>query len=82
MINEENNLNKPSWAVGVQLFSEISGWIVGPIVIALILGKWLDGKFGTEPWIFIALAAFGFLITIYGIVKIVKNYQRKIKNGN
>ncbi len=76
------NNQKPSWAVGVQLFTEISSWIVGPIVVALIAGKWLDAKYGTAPWIFIALAALGFVMTIYGIVKIVKNYINKIKNKN
>ncbi len=70
---------KPSWAVGVQLFSEISGWIVGPIILALIAGKALDAHFGTRPWIFAGLAAFGFLVTVYGIVKVVKNYMNKIK---
>ena len=72
---------KPNWVVGAQLFTEISGWIVGPIVIALIAGKWLDVKFGTEPWLFLALAALGFLVTIFGIVKVVRNYMRKIKEN-
>lgn len=73
--------NKPSWAAGVEVFTEISSWIVGPIVLALIAGKALDKHFGTEPWIFIGLALFGFIVTIYGIIKVVKEYQRKIKNG-
>ncbi len=74
------NGNKPNWAVGVQLFTEISGWIVGPIIIALIAGKVLDTHFSTKPWIFITFAVFGFLVTIYGIMKVVKNYMQKIKD--
>ena len=81
-VEKEKNLprqNEPSWAAGVQVFSEISGWIVGPIVLALIAGKALDAHFGTKPYIFFALAAFGFLITIYGIVKVVKKFMKKVK---
>ena len=70
-----------SWAAGVRVVSEISSWIVVPIVAALVGGKALDARFGTKPWIFIGLAGFAFLLTIYGIVKVVKNYMRKIKNN-
>ncbi len=81
MADNQNNSNKPSWVAGVQVFSEISAWIVVPIVGALILGKKLDGHYGTSPSIFLSLAFFAFLITIFGIVKVVKNYMQKIKNN-
>ena len=78
---EENKDNRgnggPWWREAAVLFSEISTWIVGPIVLALIAGKWLDAKYGTKPWIFIALAAVGFAITAYGIVKTVRKYANK-----
>ena len=77
----KNNLNggKPLWAVGVEMFSQISVWIVLPIVGALILGKSLDAHYGTKPWIFLSLALVGFLITLFGIVRIVLKYIRQIE---
>ena len=83
MVDDKNlpNHEKPAWATGIQLFTEISGWIVGPIILALIAGKALDGHFGTKPWIFIAFATLGFLMTIFGIIKVVKNYMKKINDG-
>lgn len=78
-INKSNNSSGPWWKAGALVFSEISTWIVVPIVLALIFGKKLDAHYGTEPWMFIGLAALGFLITAYGIVKSVRKYAEKAK---
>jgi len=76
--NDNQKSSGPWWKDGALIFSEISTWIVVPIVLALILGKWLDARYGTEPWIFIGLAVFGFLITAFGIVKSVRKYSQRI----
>ena len=83
MSENKNNPRQggPSWVAGVKLFSEISAWIVVPIIGALILGKKLDTRYHTTPWIFFSLTGFAFLITIFGIVRVVKNYMKKIKNN-
>ena len=66
--------------------SEVSSWIIVPIVGALVLGKFLDQRFGTEPVIFFVLAGLGFLTTGYGIFKVVWDYMQKLqkieRNGN
>jgi hypothetical protein len=77
---QKNNLNKggrPSWVEGMRLFGDITTWIAVPIVLALILGKFLDRRYGTEPIIFLSLAGLGFFVTCSGIVKIAKEYLRK-----
>ncbi len=66
----------PWWREAAFLFSEISAWIVVPIVAALIVGKTLDQKYDTAPWLFIILAALGFLVTAYGIIHSVKKYTK------
>jgi F0F1-type ATP synthase assembly protein I len=73
------NQGEPWWKPAVQIFSQISTWIVVPIVLALIMGKKLDAHFNTQPWIFIGLALFGFLISCYGIFKEITKYIEKIK---
>lgn len=71
-------MNKnPLWKPAVEIFSQVSGWIVGPVVVALVFGKYLDGRFDTKPWIFLGLTGFAFLISTYGIVKIVSKYIKK-----
>lgn len=67
------------WVAGVEMFSRVSTWIVVPVVAALIFGKMLDKKFGTAPVIFLTLTSLGFLITVYGIIKIVKEYTKENK---
>ena len=74
----DTNNKKPWWEPAVEIFSEVSGWIAGPVVIALILGKYLDGRFDTKPWIFLGLTGFAFLVSTYGIVKVVSRYMKKI----
>ena len=63
----------------------LSGWIAFPVVIALFLGKWLDKKFQTDPWLFLATIGLAFLISMSGLItsalkefkKIEKEYDAK-----
>lgn len=73
-----NMNNNPLWKLGLEIFSQVSGWIVGPVIAALVLGKYLDGRYGTKPWIFLGLTGFAFLVSTFGIVKIVSQYIKKI----
>jgi F0F1-type ATP synthase assembly protein I len=77
----ENNKKKlNTWAPAMQIMSEISTWIVVPIVLALIAGKALDTHFGTKPVIFLSLTGFAFIVTCFGMYKVVKNYIKKLKD--
>lgn len=76
---EEDKKQTNNWAPAMQIMSEISTWIVGPIVLALIAGKWLDSHYGTKPVIFLSLTGFAFVITCIGMYRVVKNYMKKLK---
>lgn len=58
-------------------FGRMSGWVAGPVVIALLLGKWLDRRYGTAPYLFIVFIAVGFVASIYGIMKESRRYLRQ-----
>jgi len=85
VINEDQKINiKPKedkvwWRPAVQIFSEISTWIFVPIILALIAGKALDNHYGTKPTMLLVCAGLAFLISIFGIVKAVKNFAKKIQ---
>jgi F0F1-type ATP synthase assembly protein I len=74
-----NEFKSPWWRPAVLIFSNISGWIVGPIIIALIVGKYLDKKYNSDPWFFLGLTGIAFFISIFGIVKILMKYLKEIE---
>lgn len=57
------------WQPGLILFTRLSGWIGGPVIIALFIGKWLDRKYGTDPILFLVCVGLAFFVSSYGIVK-------------
>jgi len=77
--NNPNNNKEVWWKPAVQLFAQVSTWIVAPIVLALVFGKMLDTRYGTKPIIFLVLAGLGFLITCVGMYRVIKNYIKKIQ---
>lgn len=77
-MNEDNK--NVWWKPGVEIFTQVSGWIAGPIILALVVGKFLDTRFDTKPWIFLGLTGIAFLLSIFGIVKVVSKYMQKIEN--
>ena len=79
-LNRETGSGGPWWKPGMQILSEVSTWIVVPIVVALVAGKTLDSHFGTKPIIFLVFAGVGFLVTCFGMYRVVKNYTKKLKD--
>ncbi|MEI8360690.1 MAG: AtpZ/AtpI family protein [bacterium] len=67
------------WQPGLNLFFKLSGWIAGPIIISLFLGKYLDSKFNSEPWIFLSLTAIAFLVSTAAIIYYYTAELRRIE---
>jgi len=68
MKKEKNKSELPWWRPAILMFYRLSGWIIGPIILALVVGRWLDEKYGTEPWLFLLSIGIAFAISIFGIV--------------
>lgn len=69
-MDDKNKPNAPWWQPGLVLFARLSGWIAGPVIIAMIVGKYLDQKFHSAPWLFLLSVAGSFIISIVMIVRI------------
>lgn len=80
MDENKQNSNIPWWKPGVEIFSQVSVWIVVPIILALVFGKMLDAHYGTKPIIFLVLAGLGFLFSCFGIIRVVKKYIKEMKD--
>jgi len=73
-----------SWAVALKVMARLTCWIAFPVIIGSFLGEWLDKRFGTEPWLFLATIGVSFLISMYGLIinamkefkKVEKDYEQ------
>lgn len=69
------------WQPAMAIFAQVTGWIAGPIILALFAGKWLDKKYNSEPLLFLLCIGAAFIISSVGIVKITLNYIKKIEQS-
>lgn len=67
---------------GIFYWLKITGLIIGPLIIALIVGKFLDTKFDTQPWIFLLTTGLAFMISIVSIVHVAKRYIKTLDTSN
>jgi len=66
--NDENNQKNPWWQPGLILFFKMSSWIGVPVLIAVFLGKFLDKKFKTEPWLFLLTVGVAFIFSMIALI--------------
>ncbi|TAL51284.1 AtpZ/AtpI family protein [Patescibacteria group bacterium] len=58
-----------------RIFADFSGTIAVPAVLAALLGKWLDGRYGTQPRYLILLLVIAFVLSAYSVVRKAKMYK-------
>jgi len=80
-----SNFDKNYWQKGLNFALELCGWLVGPLVVALFLGDFLDQKYQTAPRYFWILVGLAFAITIIGLaietIKYTKELEKESKNN-
>ena len=42
------------------------------VVIGLLVGVWLDGRFSTEPWLTLLFLGFGFTAAVKAVVRAIR----------
>lgn len=72
-------MKNDTWSLALKIMARISGWIAFPVLIGVFLGKWLDIRFNTEPWLFLATVALSFVVSMYGLVKNAMKEFKKIE---
>lgn len=78
----ENKAKVEWWQQGMELFLRLSGWIGGPIIIAVFVGKWLDRRYHSEPWLFLLSTATAFLFSMGALIVIGNKEFGKIEKDN
>lgn len=67
------------WQPAVLIFLRMSAWIAVPVIAAVFLGKWLDEKYQSEPWLFLISVGIAFLVSMFGLVKSAAREYKKIE---
>ncbi|MBU0637021.1 MAG: AtpZ/AtpI family protein [Patescibacteria group bacterium] len=70
------------WQPAILMFARLSAWIVGPVIVGLFIGKWLDKRYQSEPWLFLLSIGIVFIFSIFGLVKSTINEYKKIETKN
>jgi len=65
---EKNKQSNSQWSV-FSLAMELGFLIAIPLVVLAMLGKFLDNKLETSPWLFLAGICISILITTYLVYK-------------
>ncbi|MFA5163542.1 MAG: AtpZ/AtpI family protein [Patescibacteria group bacterium] len=72
-----SNNPKNDWSHALKIFINLSYWIAFPVLIGTFLGRWLDRRYGTEPWLFLSVLGFCFLVSMYGLItKALKEFKK------
>jgi F0F1-type ATP synthase assembly protein I len=77
-MEKQKNSNIPWWQPGLVLFTRLSAWIAVPVILALLLGRYLDRIFHAQPWMTMTCVSIAFITSIVMIVRIgLKEMNKK-----
>ncbi|TMQ08557.1 MAG: AtpZ/AtpI family protein [Deltaproteobacteria bacterium] len=71
----------PAARRGRQFYNVLSASSVGlelglSVVFGVLIGRWLDGKLGTEPWLMLVLLGFGLVAGYRSVMRAVRRAER------
>jgi ATP synthase protein I len=69
------NKKKGNSFAQISLLAAVPAILVAAPLIGLFAGKWLDSKFGTDPYLMIGGLVFGFIAAAREIVNLVRKAQ-------
>lgn len=72
--------DKAWWQPYIALVLRLSIWITGPVLVGVLLGKWLEDRYGFEPWLFLATVGLSFLVSMFGLIKNTLSEYKKIND--
>lgn len=73
-----NGAGKVWWQPALVLFARLSVWIVIPVLAGIFIGKWLDKKYDSEPWLFLGSVGIAFIISIFALIILISKEYKKI----
>ncbi len=77
---EDESLLKAWWQPAILIFTKMSAWIIFPVVLGAFLGRYLDSRWDSEPWIFLGAVVLAFALSVYGLIKTAREELKKMDN--
>ena len=72
------------WVFGLRIVGEFGGLIAIPVVVFVLLGRWLDVRWSTKPWMtivaFVLAAVISALMVWRRTKEVAKEYQSLIND--
>lgn len=68
--------------MGFRITGDFGATIAVPIVMFVIIGQWLDGKYNSSPWFTILAFVLAALVSAKLIYKKAKEYGKEYKDLN
>lgn len=66
------------WQGALFMFFRLSAWVVVPVLLATLFGKWLDEKYESAPFGLMSIVGLAFLISMFGLIKEASKEFKKI----
>lgn len=76
---DEKKTDKNYWVEPLKMFSRLSAWIVFPVLLGALVGKWLDRKYDSSPRWFLIVIGLSFVISMFGLIKNTLEEYKKIE---
>ncbi len=66
---------------GLVLFARFSSWVIAPVLLGTLIGKWLDKKYDGGQWVFLGVLGISFVISMIGLIHEAGKEFKKISGG-
>ncbi len=67
------------WRPALMMLGRFLGLIIFPVLVGVMVGMYLDKKYNTEPWLFLASVGAAFVVSMIGLARNTLKEFRKIE---
>ena len=68
------------WVEPLMIFLKLSSWIVFPLIVALLLGKFVDTRFSIAPFGTLGFTTLSFLLSLAILFRETRKVLRELKS--
>ena len=78
---QKSQSDKRATPNGLGLATRITTELVAAVLVGALLGWWLDGVFGTSPWLLLVFLLLGFAAALRNIVRVASQAEQGAKRS-